>query len=260
MPKGKLPTLRILEDQNEKVYWFGDENTSDVNFDVSEIKDGDEMFWVRNGVREKMGFWVKHGNQRPIYYKESVRHLVIKPRWWWSQVKPKPEDKPICVGGKKRKQEVNPVPDIERETATMLEIGFGIVAREIIDGDFPGSKERLLQTAGAFRVLLNVPIPFDSPVRISILAYLGYLEGGEGILDHVLGEVNTFLLDSLKKGNQLIKEQTVNFLSEHDSYFAYPRNNEVDAKALLAAVREVVESMPDNELAHEYMEIFGFRD
>lgn len=250
-----MPKHKILEDQNGRVFWFGDESSNNAEFDSSSLQDGDDMYWVRDGTKTKMGFWVGHGAQK-LYYKESDRCYVIKPRWWYTQVRAKPGEKAICVGGQRKKE--LPVSNLDQELLGMLQVGFSVVTRSIINEEFPSSEEMLLKTSEAFGVLLKTEIPLDSPVRISFLGYLGYLEQTSGVPDFVLPKLNALLLDSLKHGTKLVKEETVRFLAEHDTYFAHPCNSESEVLALRAAAKEVILAMSP-ELAFDYLEAFGLR-
>lgn len=147
---------------------------------------------------------------------------------------------------------------IDKELERMLEQGFTEVARQIIREEFPETLDHFTDTAQILGILLRSEVPLSSPIRVSVLSFLGFMESATGIPDICLPDLNVFLLDSLKSGNTLIEEKTARFLSEHDTYFAYPRNTEPASIALLAAVRDVVRRMPE-ELRFYYVEAFGFR-
>jgi len=99
MRKGKLPKTKSLQIQTGAILWFGDEDTTNAEFNPSLLKDGDELFWVQGETKTRMGFIKGHGSGKH-YYKESTRRYVILPRWWYSQVKATPGEVAICVGGK----------------------------------------------------------------------------------------------------------------------------------------------------------------
>lgn len=103
-----LPQIKVLQDQTGRVLWYGDENCMSAPFDCSSFKDGDELFYFYpdTGKKTRMGFLVKEQGVLK-YYKESARPYVTKPRWWWSQIRAKPGETAICVGGKKNKESID---------------------------------------------------------------------------------------------------------------------------------------------------------
>lgn len=97
MKKGKLPKIKQLQDQTGRVLWWGDENTNDAQSSSEESRAGDIWYWVRDGKKERMGFLYWNGFCLK-YHKDSSEELP--PPRWTSQVKAKPGEVAICVGGK----------------------------------------------------------------------------------------------------------------------------------------------------------------
>ena len=104
MKKGKIPKIKQLQDQTGRILWFGDESCHNAEFSFAQSKEGDELFYFypETNKLEKKGFLARV-NGVLSYYKESDRRFVIPPRWWHSQVRAKPGEKAVCVGGGKRK-------------------------------------------------------------------------------------------------------------------------------------------------------------